>query len=172
MQSAPHSLSAKNLDGVSNPQNGDLLEYKDDSWVSKPKTKRYLATGLGYNPSGTLNFIGPKVITTIEKENPVISIHLTKLLGATVASGGQGLTLSLGYRKNNGPVVKFDELSQSSLHGMRVVSGVTVPFTLSGTFNTTFQPGDNLEIGIVGFSTNFASWNNNGEGMGYVEISY
>ncbi|MGG7664287.1 hypothetical protein [Dyadobacter sp. BHUBP1] len=176
MQSVPHALSAKNLDGVANPQEGDLLEYQNGAWLTKPKTKRYhVAGGLGWNPSGSLNFIGLRATITVERDNPIITISLTKAFGSNLLGGGYGLNLNLGYQKVGGPVTEFDAPDQNGIGritSVKVPAGTRIPITLSGTYQTNFKAGETYDVGIVGVSPNFYSWNDNGYCKGYVEVSY
>jgi hypothetical protein len=176
MQSVSHSLSAKSLDGVENPQNGDLLEYKNGSWLNKPKTKRYhIAGGLGFNPSFTLNFIGVKTSIAIEKDNPVITINLTKAIGSSLGGGASALTVNLGYQKAGGLITEFDLPDQNNvgrITNLRVPSGTRIPLFLSGTYQTNFKAGEIYDIGIVGFSSDAIQWNDNGFCKGYIEVSY
>lgn len=175
MQSVPHALSAKNLDGVTNLQNGNLLEYQNGIWTSKPKTKRYHVSGHGLNPSGILNFMGVKATVVIENDNPIITVHITKALGSTMGGGGYSLNLNLGYQKIGEAINEFDASDPNNygrVSNLRVASGTRIPMTLSGTYQTNFKAGETYDIGMVGFSQNFQQWNDNGYCKGYIEISY
>jgi len=176
MQSVPHSLSAKNLDGVVSPQNGDLLEFSNGVWITKPKIKRYhVVGGLGLNPSFNLNFIGVKTSIVIEKDNPIITINLTKAIGSSLYGGATALTVNLGYQKAGGSVNEFDVPDQNNIGritNLRVPSGTRLPLTLSGTYQTNFKAGETYDIGIVGFSSDASQWNDSGFCKGFIEVSY
>ncbi|MGG7664286.1 hypothetical protein [Dyadobacter sp. BHUBP1] len=170
MQSVPHSLSAKNLDGVVNPQNGDLLEYKDGLWVSKPKTKRYNVGGWGFGVLSNPNFVSPTLTITIERDNPTISLVMSKAFGSILGTGGLALSINLGYQKAGGTIQVFD--SNDEVTGLRVSPGNRNLFTLAGTYQTDFKAGETYTVGLLASSTNPSSWNDNGRGGGYVEVNY
>ncbi|MGG7664288.1 hypothetical protein [Dyadobacter sp. BHUBP1] len=170
MQSVPHSLSAKSLDGVANPKNGDLLEYKDGSWRAKPKVKIYRNSGLGNSPSANLNFIGPTVTVTFDQNNPNLTLFFTKALGSTAPGGASLLNLNLGYRQAGQPVAEF--VAAERMQALSTAINTRMPVTLTGNYDTAFEAGGTYEIGIVGFSPNAAHWNNSDLGKGIVEVRY
>lgn len=172
LQSVPYALAAKNLEGVADPQNGDVLEYQNGAWTQKPKPKRYYVRDLGLNPSSTLGFIGATATITIERDNPTIAIHLSKILGSFNAQGGGALSIGIGYRKTGGSIEKFYPDDHEHLHYLKVSSGTKWPVFLSGSFATTFKAGETYEIGLVATSSVASTWNDNGRGEGYVEVSY
>jgi hypothetical protein len=157
---------------VVNPQEGDLLEYRNSRWNNKPAARRYHVESAGYNVSPNLNFIGPWATITFERDNPVITVSMSKSLGSTQPGGGYGLQLTLGYRKIGGSFTFFNPSNPYGIPGLRLASGSRIPFTLAGTYQTDFKAGETYEIGMIGFSTGANSWNDSGLGVGFVEVSY
>jgi hypothetical protein len=170
MRSVPHAVVADNLRGVFDPGEGAILEFTNGQWRSKPKTKRYNAAGLGLGPASFLNFLGPTVTVIIEHDNPTISLVMSKSFGSVLPSGGQMLTLNLGYQKAGEGVQAFN--IPDAIGNLRVAAGNRILFTRAGSYQTDFKAGATYTIGLIGFSTNATSWNDNGPGAGYVEVSY
>ncbi|HWV32773.1 MAG TPA: hypothetical protein VN038_24090 [Dyadobacter sp.] len=172
MQSTPHALSAKSLDGIVNPQEGDVMEYRSGSWQAKPKNQRFNISGLGYPPTSTLNFLSEPVTVTILKDNPVITIVAEKGLGSIIAGGGTGLSINLGYQKAGGSVTEFDANHRTT--GIRVQAGNRVIVSRSGNYQTDFKAGETYTLGMVGIAppVSVLTWNDNTSSAGYVEIAY
>jgi hypothetical protein len=170
MQSVPHALSAQNLDGIVSPKDGDTVEYSNGVWKRKPKTRRFHITGQWLGVFPYLNFLAPTVTVTIEEDNPRITLAVSKSLGSAAAGGGRSLTINLGYQKAGGNVTAFSLDDEQP--GLRVPSGCRIPFAKSGSYQTNFKAGETYTIGLIGFSTEVSSWNDNGDGSGFVEISY
>jgi hypothetical protein len=174
IQSVPFALQAgkaANLNGVTNPVEGDVMEYRQGSWVNKRGVRRYKSNGVGNNPTNDINFISPTITFTVEANSPTISISATKSLGSTSLGGGTALYLNLGYRKiNGGSITPFDV--NDWLPGLRVSAGTSVPFTHAGTYNTTFLIGETYQVGLIANSSNPNSWSDNGLGTVNVEVSY
>jgi hypothetical protein len=117
-----------------------------------------------------LNFIGPTVAVTFDRNNPNLTVSFTKVLGSTAPGGGSMLTLNLGYRRSGQTVTEFNSVER--IQGLSLVSGTRMPVTLTGNYDTAFEAGATYEIGIVGYSSNAAHWNNPDLGKGVVEVRY
>lgn len=173
LQSVPYAMAAKNLEGVTNPQDGDVMEYNDGAWIRKPKTKRFHFSGNGSALISTFWFVSAIATITIEKDNPNISLSATKTFGSNLSNGGESMSLVLGYRKvgpTQGDYTPF--ITTDVIDNFRVPTRVRLPFTLTGTYSTTFKAGEVYEVGMLGKSSNGASWNENGPSTGFVEVSY
>ncbi|MGG7664285.1 hypothetical protein [Dyadobacter sp. BHUBP1] len=173
MQSVPFALQAgraANLNGVENPQEGDVMEYTGGSWKTKPKVQLYNVSGLGSNPTVNYQFMSPPVTITIQRDNPVVSIEILKAMGSTVAGGGVGLSVNVAYQKVGGTLTEFDE--NHRMNNLRVPSGTRVPIMSSGTYQTDFKAGETYQIGLIGKSSYPNSWNDSGFCQGRIEIRY
>ncbi|WP_031529951.1 hypothetical protein [Dyadobacter crusticola] len=170
IQSVPGALVARNLEGVINPVEGDILEFRNGKWARKPKSKRYHVAGIGnYNLGQAVSFVGPTATVTIERDNPTITIHMTRIFGSSMPDGAGGLLLNLGYRKQGGFPYEFD--NSHRLTGVQVGGIIRMPVTLSGTYQTNFLEGETYELGLIGAAFEYENWNNNGKSIGYVEVS-
>ncbi|HWV32774.1 MAG TPA: hypothetical protein VN038_24095 [Dyadobacter sp.] len=170
MQSVPHAFVSDNLRGVADPKEGEMMEFRNGTWVSKPASKRYNVVGSGYNPGPTYNFIGPIATIVVEKDNPIITINITKALGTNKLHSAVGLNLNLGYKRGNQAVSSFDA---TGIPQIVAAAQSRVPITLAGSYQTDFLAGETVQIGMVGQAAHtFSDWNDNGGGLGYVEISY
>ncbi len=172
---ALNALQAATLKGIPEPKEGYYIEYKNGQWVQKPKPKKYTANGVGFNPSSTTNFMGPTCTITVEEDNPVITISTTKIVGTQgINSGGVGLNISLGYKKTgeaiNVPPVSL--IGSVFVNGVNIPENTRIPVSLSGAYPTEFKAGEQYTIGMIGYSNSWNSWNNNGSGSIFVEVSY
>lgn len=173
IQSVPFALQAgkaANLNGVENPQEGDIMEYTNGSWQTKPKMQLYNVSGVGLNPTTNYQFISPPITISIQRDNPVVSIEILKAMGSTVAGGGVGLSVNLAFQKVGGTLTEFDE--NHRMNNLRVASGTRIPIMSSGIFQTDFKAGETYQIGLIGKSSNPNSWNDNGFCQGQIEIRY
>ncbi len=180
---ALNAIQAATLKGIPEPKEGYFIEYQNGKWVQKPKPKKYYAIGAGLNPVYSWSFVGPTCNIIIAEDNPKVSLSVHKAFGSNQANGGIGLSLALGYRKvENGVLVgeiqffphfQHPDYTVVSVNGIRVPNGTRTPMSLAGTFSTDFRAGEEYVVGMVAQSINFAhTWNDNGSGMSYVEVSY
>ena len=110
-------------------------------------------SGLGANPTGTLQFLAPTATVTITAANQRVHITSSKYMGSTV--GALDLDLWICTRLGANALV---QQGGGVLDG-RVPANTRVSWTLShvqaGLANGTYT------VGLCGLSSNAASWNSN-----------
>jgi hypothetical protein len=115
------------------------------------------AWGLGNNPLSSLNFIGPTVTVSVSLgEKVLVSGH--KAVGST--AGAAGLNLNICSQPvGGGALTTADGVGMANLRvpaSTRLIQTLSAELSnLSGSYN----------VGLCGFSSNAASWNDNGNGM-------
>ncbi|ACT93569.1 hypothetical protein [Dyadobacter fermentans] len=175
LQSVPYALMAKNLEGINDPQEGDMMVFKGDQWQKRPERRYHHNTGFGLPPSTAMNFLSVKVQIQVNQANPILTLMFSKAFGSVATGGGTGLTLNLGYRRvdiPNQPILEFDP--SHAVPGFRVSLGTRLFIPFHGVYQTNLEPGT-YEVGMVGFASNAttaANWNDGGLSLGTVTLEY
>ena len=113
----------------------------------------------GFNPSSTLNFIGPPANVDIAQGQSVLVVT-TKTLGTTLAAGASGLNLNICYQSGAGGALTQTESVGAT--NIRIGGNTRVLQTLNGEIRNITG---NYNVGMCGSSSSFSSWNDNGIGF-------
>lgn len=180
MHPVPTAITAQNLSGVVNPQEGDRLEYRGGKWIKRSKKQYYNAWGAGSNPSAQWNFLGHAMTVTItDYQSQVVKLHISKAVGSMADGGAAGLTIALGFRAiqadgTEGPVQFLTTTSQDHSNGavisnIAVVKGTRFPIALNGAYK--MPANGTYKVGMIANAGPSASnWNYNEGGISYVEV--
>ena len=172
MTAAPYALFSRSTGALQGyavssaaPADGQVLKWNGSQWSPQPLGVAMVFTsGHGFNPSPTLNKIGPQATVTVANGQKVL-VTSHKGLGSVSSNGGLGLSLWICYKQMpNGELTQVGAGAQN----LRVPQNTRALFGLSAVIeglNGTY------EVGLCGSSSNFTSWNDSANGYTTALIS-
>lgn len=173
LTAAPYALFSRSTGALNGyavssaaPAGDQVLKWNGSQWTPQPLgVTMVFISGVGLNPLTTLNPIGPQATITVTSGQKVL-VTAHKTLGSySTVDGGIGLSLWICYKQI--PNGTLTQVGVGALN-LRVPTNTRALFGLSAVIeglNGTY------EVGLCGFTSNLASWNDNNAGYTTALIS-
>ena len=172
LTAAPYALFSRSTGALNGypvssvaPTSGQVLKWDGSQWSPQPLgVNVFFASGVGFNPSSSLNTIGPQATVTVASGQKIL-VTSHKAVGSISINGGTGLNLWICYKQvPNGTLTQVGTGSQN----LRVPQNTRALFGLSAVIE---RLNGTYEVELCGYSSNFASWNDSGGGYTTALIS-